>query len=574
MKETMYKAIQELAKVTVRQVREEAAEQQGVARSSERRRKKGKRRVEATETSSIAHAAKGAVKKGKEATPHELRCLRAVLAGHLPESNEREGSRKEETKRRTVTRRAIRAIHTVQETAAQMQEAWYKEAKGEIAQRNAEEGMRRWMGPAVGAWIRAGQTWQLNAAGRRVGKRDEPEEAENVEGEEQGTQGPTGTATPKKGEQVGAGLRYESRNKRRGSKKHAQEGPQGWSIARALAEHKRWEWRGKGYSDKNEERWRQIARERWEKEEGQREEDIDNADEVPEGVSTGEKEEEHMQGDTEAVEAQNQRKRTREEHHEDENSDGHGMRQRRGNGQSEQDETRSEQNSEHGAAAREERQHTEEERDGEHAREEQRGTEPMQEASGGTHRATQRKSEEETSHSNKRKRGKQKMNPQQQRLWDAQQREPNAPNSSDDEDGVVQQHREQQREHDGDDKQTQQSREKQTREDASPTAQSIEVDIAHELRENSGGVAVNVSVFVRRNPTRGARPKEKEKTTKTNKPARKQPTKGPIFKGTYMMKMGAKGGGLKYMIRLGERTIEIMENTYEATRPPKRGHER
>ena len=166
------------------------------------------------------------------------------------------------------------------------------------------------------------------------------------------------------------------------------------------------------------------------------------------------------------------------------------------------------------------------------------------------------------------------MNPQQQRLWDAQQREPNAPNSSDDEDGVVQQHKEQQREHDGDDKQTQQSREKQTREDASPTAQPIEVDIAHEFRQNSAGVAVNVSVFVRRNPKRGARPKEKEKTTKTNKPARKQPTKGPIFKGTYMMKMGAKGGGLKYMIRLGERTIEIMENTYEATRPPKRGHER
>ena len=44
---------------------------------------------------------------------------------------------------------------------------------------------------------------------------------------------------------------------------------------RALAEYKRWEWRGKGYSDKNEERWRQMARERWDKEAGQREEGKD-----------------------------------------------------------------------------------------------------------------------------------------------------------------------------------------------------------------------------------------------------------------------------------------------------------
>ena len=122
-------------------------------------------------------------------------------------------------------------------------------------------------------------------------------------------------------------------------------------MARALAEHKRWEWRGKGYSDKNEERWRQIARERWEKEEGQREGDVENADEVPEEVRPGEKEEEHMQGDAGEDGAQNQRKRTREEHHEDENGDEHGRRQRRGNGQSEQDETRSEQDGEHGAAA-------------------------------------------------------------------------------------------------------------------------------------------------------------------------------------------------------------------------------
>ena len=86
-----------------------------------------------------------------------------------------------------------------------------------------------------------------------------------------------------------------------------------------------------------------------------------------------------------------------------------------------------------------------------------------------------------------------------------------------------------------------------------------------------GGVTVNASVFVRRNPSRTARPQERKEATK---PRRARVTKGPIFKGTYMPKAGARGGELKYMIRLGKRVIERMENTYEAARPPRKGNER
>ena len=172
MRESMYEAIQELAKVTARRVENDTAEQQDTA-SNGRRNKKGRGRTVATEASNIAHAAKNAVKKGKEATDQELRCLRTVLAGHMPRREERERSKKEEGKRKTATRRAVRAIRAAQEASARMQEEWYKEAKGEIAQRNAEEGIRKWMGPVVGAWIRARQTWRLNAAGRRVEGEDE-----------------------------------------------------------------------------------------------------------------------------------------------------------------------------------------------------------------------------------------------------------------------------------------------------------------------------------------------------------------------------------------------------------------
>ena len=82
---------------------------------------------------------------------------------------------------------------------------------------------------------------------------------------------------------------------------------------------------------------------------------------------------------------------------------------------------------------------------------------------------------------------------------------------------------------------------------------------------------MNASGYVRKNPARRARPQEKQEA---KKPGKARITKGPIFKGTYMPKAGARGGGLKYMIRLGKRAIERMENTYEKTRPPKKGNER
>jgi len=88
---------------------------------------------------------------------------------------------------------------------------------------------------------------------------------------------------------------------------------------------------------------------------------------------------------------------------------------------------------------------------------------------------------------------------------------------------------------------------------------------------SGGGVTMNESVCVRKNPTRGARPQGKEET---KKPTQRKATKGPIFKGTYLQRMGAAGGQLKLMIRLGERAIERMEGTYENAKPPKRGHER
>jgi len=261
----MYKATQELAKAMAKHVRQDETErqQQEIPRSEGTKKRKAKWRVVATEASSVAHAAKGAVKRGKEATQHELHCLRAVLAGNLPRNGEGEGSKKEEARKKTAERRAVRAIKDVQEAAAQMQEAWYGEARGEIAQRNAEEGMRRWIGPVTGAWERAQQTWRLNAAGRRVWTEREDEhgggEDKDAEGHE--AQGATETPPHRRGAQVGIGLRYEPRKKKRGGRGQEREGPQGWSMARAMAEYKRWEWRSKGYGDTNEERWRQMAKE-------------------------------------------------------------------------------------------------------------------------------------------------------------------------------------------------------------------------------------------------------------------------------------------------------------------------
>ena len=66
--------------------------------------------------------------------------------------------------------------------------------------------------------------------------------------------------------------------------------------------------------------------------------------------------------------------------------------------------------------------------------------------------------------------------------------------------------------------------------------------------------------------TRGASAKRSRGEVK---PVRKKATKGPIFKGTYLQRMGAAGGQLKFMIRLGERAIERMEGTYEKAKPPR-----
>ena len=112
-----------------------------------------------------------------------------------------------------------------------------------------------------------------------------------------------------------------------------------------------------------------------------------------------------------------------------------------------------------------------------------------------------------------------------------------------------------------------------TQEDASPA--TSEDNNTHEVTRiqavSSGGVTVNEGVCVRKNPTRGARP---QREAEAKKPVRKKATKGPIFKGTYLQRMGAAGGQLKFMIRLGERAIERMEGTYEKAKPPRQGHER
>ena len=46
-------------------------------------------------------------------------------------------------------------------------------------------------------------------------------------------------------------------------------------------------------------------------------------------------------------------------------------------------------------------------------------------------------------------------------------------------------------------------------------------------------------VYVRKNPPRRAHPQEREET---EKPRKRKITKGPVFKGTYMPKAGARAG--------------------------------
>jgi len=73
--------------------------------------------------------------------------------------------------------------------------------------------------------------------------------------------------------------------------------------------------------------------------------------------------------------------------------------------------------------------------------------------------------------------------------------------------------------------------------DGSATPEDIEPhEMARIQAVSSGGVTVNESVCVRKNPTRGARP---QREAEAKKPVRKKATKGPIFKGTYLQRMGA-----------------------------------
>lgn len=143
--------------------------------------------------------------------------------------------------------------------------------------------------------------------------------------------------------------------------------------------------------------------------------------------------------------------------------------------------------------------------------------------------------------------------------------------SSDEEDEEDKRQKRKQREHESDHGQPNESSRKPrtTQGDTSRSSEDIAIG-THEL-PSFQGLTVKASVYVRKNPTRGARPQQKEETKEPN---RKKATKGPAFKGTYMQRTGLRGGGLKFMIRLGVRAIEIMEGTYEKAKPPKRGNER
>ena len=140
--------------------------------------------------------------------------------------------------------------------------------------------------------------------------------------------GSSETTPHRRGAQVGTGLRYEPKKKKRGGRGQEREGPQGWSMARAMAEYKRWEWKSKGYSDTNEERWRQVAKERWEKEAGKREgEEADDADDKARDEGTGEAEG-YTQEETEKGGTQSQGKGATAAQHEDVGREDHGKRQR------------------------------------------------------------------------------------------------------------------------------------------------------------------------------------------------------------------------------------------------------
>jgi len=347
--------------------------------------------------------------------------------------------------------------------------------------------------------------------------------------------------TPKKGEQRGAGMQYEPRSTRKGRKGRTQEDMRGWSMARALAEYKRWEWRGKGYSDTKEERWRQMARERWEKE-AEREEGA-NREDTGRGAQDMSVDENtaSVREETGRDEEQNQRKRGREAQQEREDGEERSSRQR---GDHEHRRREEQDGSLHGGhePADEQRNRHEELRSEEQSGQEQSGSEPTQAAGEGTERTQQREERvrEDSSTSGRKRKGKEKMNTHQMEQLDAQQSKATKPPSSDEEDeeDERQRRRPRGREDDHDQPNEHQETPRTVHEgDGSETPNDIE---AHEMTRiravSGGGVTVNESVCVRKNPTRGARPQGK---AETKKPTRRKATKGPIFKGTYLQRTGA-----------------------------------
>ena len=364
----------------------------------------------------------------------------------------------------------------------------------------------------------------------------------------------------------------------KGAPGRAQEDTRGWSMARALAEYKRWEWRDKGYSDTKEERWRQMAKERWEKEHEQKE--GGNGENTDSGTKDMRAEEaiEDTREETEKGGAQSQRKRAREAQQGSEDDEERSRRQRGAQEQREWGEQDGGLSGSHEVADKQRNRH-EGLRSEEQSRQEQSESEPTQAAGAETARTQQRAEREQDDGSNSRKRkGKEKMNTHQMKQMDAQQSKATTPASSDEEAEEDEQRRRRQREHeDGRSQPNVHEETPQTVQEGDGTATPEDIE-AHEktraraeLFVSGGSVTVNESVYARRNPTRGARP---QKEAEAKEPVRKKATKGPIFKGTYLQRTGAAGGQLKFMIRLGERAIERMEGTYEKAKPPRRGHER
>ena len=219
----------------------------------------------------------------------------------------------------------------------------------------------------------------------------------------------------------------------------------------------------------------------------------------------------------------------------------------------------------------------EEPRSGGQRRQEQSESEPTQAAGAGTERTQQReeRAPDGNNTSSRKRKGKEKMSTHQLKQMDEQQTRATRTASSDKEEETDERRRRKQRGHEDSHNQpnVQRKAPQATQEDdGSATPEDIEPhEMARIQAVSSGGVTVNESVCVRKNPTRGARP---QREAEAKKPVRKKATKGPIFKGTYLQRMGAAGGQLKFMIRLGERAIERMEGTYEKAKPPRRGHER